>query len=704
MLLRLFGPTGGATLGPRATAVLTIKDDEKPGILQWSAPAYTVSEAGPAVTVSVKRSGGSAGAVSVDFATLNGTATAGSDYASTTGTLGFAAGQLTQSASVAITEDALAEGNESFGLVLSNPRGGASLGAISTATVTITDNEQTLAFAAAAYSMSETSPSATITVKRLGGSAGNVGVDYAASGGTATPGLDYTLSSATLTFGPGVTSRTFAVPLVKDTVHEADETVLLTLSNPSGGAGVGTPGTTTLTILDNDAAGVLHFGAATVNVKEDAGSVTLTVTRTGGLASDVTVGFVTADGTATAGSDYDLTIGTLSFAANQISQTLSIPISDDSAPEGDETFSVTLLPPTGGASLGSPATEVVTILDNESTVQFSAPTYSAGESAGTATITVKRSGPTTGSATVQYATSNGTAVAGSDFAGTSGTLSFGPGMASRTFKVTIINDTAVEGDETLGLLLSNPTGGASLGQPSAATLTIVDNEGPGTLQFSATSYTVKEVGPTATITVQRVGGAGGTVTVDYTTADGTALAGLDYTGRSGTLSFGPGVTSQTFAVPITSDTEDEANETVLLNLSNPGGGAALAPPPRDAAVLTITDDDAAGTLAFDSTIYSVGEDGQYATITVVRSGGAASGARADYSASGGSASDGLDFQAVSGTLFFDAGVTSQSFSVPILQYALSEGGETINLSLSNAQGGAVLGGPSSAVLWIVDDE
>src|SRR5262249_21162935 len=142
------------------------------------------------------------------------------------------------------------------------------------------------------------------------------------------------------------------------------------------------------------------------------------------------------------------------------------------------------------------------------TVQFNNATYSVIENGGTATITVTRAGGSSGSVTVNYATSNGTATAGSDYTTTSGTLTFADGETSKTFTVPIIDDTAVEGNETINLTLSSP-GGAALGSQSTAVLTIQDDDvaQPGVLQFSASAYTVNESQGTVTITVTRTGGS-----------------------------------------------------------------------------------------------------------------------------------------------------------------------------------------------------
>jgi ELWxxDGT repeat protein len=698
-LIRLFGPTGGATLGPIDTAQLLIRDNDSAGRLQLSSSKYSGAEGGSAV-LTVKRLGGTLGAVSVEYLASDGTAQQPGDYAPTAGTLSFAAGQATASFSVALAEDALSEGTESFGVTLSNPAGMATLGAPTTAEVSILDTDSTVAFSNPLYSVGETGQ-ASILLKRAGDLSGTLSVAFATADGTATAVDDYAPLATTLDFGPGVASSSVVIGIVADTLDELDETVLLT-ATPLGG----TPVHASLKIGDNDAAGSARFTVASARIGEDAGSVVLSVARSGGSASGVSVDYVTQDGTATAGLDYDASSGTLSFGAGQSSKTVAIAILGDALPEGDESFSVLLQNPQGGVGVGSPGSVVVTIADGESALSFAAPEVAVGEAGKSATLTVRRSGATGGTVTVGYATANGTAHAPGDYtAVTAGTLSFGPGVTSRTLKVTIVNDAHVEGDEAFSVALGPPTGGAALGDLPVCSVKILDNEGPGTLQLSATAYTVKELGPLAVITVQRSGGTGGTVRVDYQTGDGSAVDGLDYAVTSGTLTFGPGVVNQTIGVPITSDTEDEGAETLTFSLSNPAGSPK---PPligaRDSATITILDDDSGGSVAFAAPVFTAGEGAGVALISVVRTGGSASGASIDYEVSDGSAAGGADFQALSGTLVFEAGVTSLTIEVPILQDGLQEGGETVELTLSDPAGGATLGSTSSATLWVVDDE
>src|SRR6185436_9386315 len=556
--------------------------------------------------------------------------TAESDYKTVSGTLTLAAGVTSKTFTVPILSDTVDESNETVNLALSGPTGGALMGPRSAAVLTITDNDSggALRFSAATYSVGETGTYVTITVTRTGGTASGVTVDYATGGGTATAGVDYTGNSGTLTFASGQTSKTFTVYSLVDSLDEPNETVILTLSNPTGGATLGTPNSATLTITDNDVGGTLKLSAATYSAGEAGGSATITVTRSGGSASGVTVHYAAGDGTATAGSDYSSTSGTLTFAAGETTKTFAVPILNDPLGEGNETVNLTLSNPTGGATLATPNAAVMTIVDDEVVLQFSASSYSITENTTNASITVARSGPTTGAVSVGYSMSNGTATSGLDYTAVSGTVSLGAGVTSKTFTVPILGDTLDEANETVNLALSGPTGGALLGPRNTAILTITDNDSGGALKFSVATYTVSEATASATVTVSRSGGTASGVTVDYVMSNGTATAGSDYTATPGTLSFASGQTSRTFTVPILPDTLDEANETVVLTLSNPTGGATLGT--TNPATLTITDNDVGGALKFSAATYSAGEAGASATITVTRSGGTASGVTVEY--------------------------------------------------------------------------
>src|SRR5262249_47268964 len=139
----------------------------------------------------------------------------------------------------------------------------------------------------------------------------------------------------------------------------------LTLSSPSGGATLGTQSTAALTIVNDDIAGTLQFSNANYSVSENGGIATITVTRTGGSAGSVSVNYATSNGTATAGSEYTATSGPLTFADGETSKTFTIPITDDSVVEPNETVNLTLSGATGGATLGTQATATLTIQNDD---------------------------------------------------------------------------------------------------------------------------------------------------------------------------------------------------------------------------------------------------------------------------------------------------------------------------------------------------
>src|SRR5678815_1163412 len=179
---------------------------------------------------------------------------------------------------------------------------------------------------------------------------------------------------------------------------------------------------------------IIQFTAATYQVDETAGSVTISVQRIGDTTGTATVHFAASNGTATAGSDYGTQgsttppSGTLGFGPGQIVATFTIPIlNSGSSCEGDETVNLSLNTPSFGTVLGSRNTSTLTILDTSACINFTSPTYTVTENKGPAQISVSRSGPTGIPATVQFSTSDLTAVAGVDYTAVNRTVTFLPG-------------------------------------------------------------------------------------------------------------------------------------------------------------------------------------------------------------------------------------------------------------------------------------
>jgi len=223
-----------------------------------------------------------------------------------------------------------------------------------------------LAISAAAYTVAQAAGTLTVSVTRTGGSAGAVGVSYATRNGTATAGTDYTSASGALTWAAGDTAaKSFVVPVSNATPFTGTRSFDVAISAPTGGATLGTPASATVTVNGSGvapAAGALALAAASEAVGQASGTVTLSVTRTGGTAGAVTIQYSTADGTAKAGTDYTASSGSLAWASGDgAARSIAVPLSNATPFSGARSFSVTLATPSGGATLGTPASATVTI-------------------------------------------------------------------------------------------------------------------------------------------------------------------------------------------------------------------------------------------------------------------------------------------------------------------------------------------------------
>jgi hypothetical protein len=338
----------------------------------------------------------------------------------------------------------------------------------------------------------------------------------------------------------------------------------------------------------------IQMTSDTITTFEGNSSLQLTVTRNGDVSGTSMVGYATSDGTATAGSDYVATSGTLTFAPNETSKTITVPVLDDNIWEGaSENFSLTLNNPGSGVNLNQPASTVITVNDSRTKpsifISFSQSVIEGNSGTTNALIPVSLSNGSFQTITVDYATANNSAIAGSDYTGVTGTLTFPPGTTTQSISVPIIGDPDDEGNETFFINLSNQTNATFISN-SQSTVTIVNDDGPPTLQFSTTQYQVNEGAGSAVITVTRLGKADNPVSVDFTTVDGSAAQTRDYSITAGTLSFAAGETSKTFRVLITDDAYLESTEFLNMTLSIATGiGASLGAP--SLARLSIIDND-----------------------------------------------------------------------------------------------------------------
>lgn len=565
------------------------------GTFQFLSANFLAHESSTNAVISVIRTGGTSGgnadgsgSVSVSYATSPDTAVAGVNYLDVSGSLTFPEGEVIQTFVVPVLDDGVVTSNLILDLTLS--ANGATAPAVvgnNAANLTILNDDSSLSFSSAFYSAPKNviNGQAQINIIRNGGLAGSASVVFSTvAGGTAVPGSDYTPVSVPVNFAPGVSNVVVNVPILNNPQPEGNLTVALQLSNPSGSV-LSAPANATLSIVDTvNSPGQLAFDSAAYTVTEGGGvgytNVYITVDRTLGSYGTVTANFYTLDGTATSGAKYIQTNGVLTFAAGETTKTFPVFVRNTSTAEGPETFSVVLTNVGGGAIITSPATTVVTIINTNMGVGFVSGTSSftepSGAANGTLQLQVARYNNTNGTISVNYSTTNGSAVSGVNFVGVSnGSLTFNPGETLKTITIYTMYDPRPIGDLTFTVGLANPTGGAQLAAPKSVVVT--DHDINTAISFvTATNSVARNAGYLA-VYVTNSNPNVDPVSVYYSTTDGSAVAGKDYVATSGTLSFTNGAALNGFLVNILVNNSVQSNRTFNITLSNPSGAGVLQP-------------------------------------------------------------------------------------------------------------------------------
>ena len=548
---------------------------------------------------------------------------------------------------------------------------------------------------------------ANVVVRLSEAAAQEVKVNYALSTGSlsdsATAGQDFTVISGTLTFAPGETTKVVAVPIVGDTLHEFDELFALNLSNPVNARISDALAVIRITNNDSEPSAIINdVSVAEGNPSSESKTATFTVTLNAPSAKVVRIDYATAAGTATAGVDYGTPTGSVLFAPGSTTGTINVQIGGDTMHEPDETFFVNLSNP--GDSTIADAQGVGTILNDDPLPTITALSTSGSEATGAdsaATLTVRLSNTSSQQVTVDYATADGTAQAGTDYAAASGKLTFAPGETLKTVSLTIKDDTVDEASESFLINFSNPTNATIAAvQPSCQ---IIDNDGPA---VSINDVSVVEgqsgrVSATLTLSLSAPSPQGVVVRASTTngTAAGTAVPNDDYqqvTNR--TVVFAPGVTTATLSVFVNGDLIIEPDETFFIDLSQPQD-CTIA---DSRGVVTIVNDDVTS-VRFASDALAVNEKDGSVLVTVERVGDLSGAFLANYTTFDDTATERSDYTDARGLLRFESGESSKTFTVFITDDALVETPEQFNLGLSGAAGQAT-NSPSQIQVTVNSDD
>ena len=585
------------TYGDQPTAVLTIVNVDS--AINFTTPTYLVTKyagnvpAGSA-RIYVSRIGAAYGTSTVVFnTTTNGNATVNTDYLVQTNILvTFAPGVSNQTVLIPII-NGVSDGTRTVSMQLSQVTQSV-LGSTSNAVLSILDGTLlpgVFALAATNYVVSEGGgvgyTNAVVTVLRTNGSSGIVGVSYYTADGTAAGsalggGGKYVITAGILTFADGEMSKTITIPVANTATVEPTETFSISLTNATGGAGLLAPTNGTITILNTNTG--FAFTVSTNSVLETAGMVYVTVSRYNNLSGGVSVNYATTNGTAVSGVNYTATSGTLNFSNNQSLYTIPMPILYDTNVTGDLQFTMGLLSPSGGAQIGIPSMTTIIIKDVDTGLSFTTNATTVMKNGTNVVLTVRCSNTNAEPVSVNFATSNGSAVAGVDYTATNGVLTFSNGVATQTITVPILKNSGLNGSHLFTVGLFNPTGTGRILSPSTNLVTILDSNSG--LHFSSANYLANKTDGVSLITVYRTEYTDTVSSVDFVVTNGTAIAGTNFTATNGTLLFDKGVTAQSFSVQIIPILVVQPDLTVSLQLSNPTNGVIDSPA---AAFLTIHD-------------------------------------------------------------------------------------------------------------------
>jgi CSLREA domain-containing protein len=619
---------GRALLPGEVQAIYAAQSSGKckpPPVVQFSSNTFgPYSEGVGNATLTVTRTGDISITSTVAYSKTNVSTTNGDFTGTTSGVVSFAAGEASKDISIGINDDSTYEGTESFTVALSAPSVG-TIGAQGSASVSITDNDT-------APTLSINDPPAVteggdvvFTVTQSAATELETSFEYSTADGTAKAPGDYTAVTTATGLGTipaGETTTTITIGTNNDTIYEGgNETFTVTLSDPPTNATIA-DGTGTGTIQDNDTQPTISINDVTQIEGNGPGTTgfLFTVSLSNPSYQTITVNYATQDGTtnpATAGSDYVAIATTpLTFNPGETSQTVTVLVNGDTTHEADETFFVNLTNPSNVTSGDMQGLGTITNDDplpaisiNDATPQNEGNTHDPGNTPDETnhTFTVSLANPSDQTITVDYATANGSATAGSDYVAISTTtLTFNPGETSKPVVVVVKGDKIYEANEKFYVNLSNASPNATINDGQGEG-TILNDDDPPTLSINDRSNNEGTIpGPTAsptptplpyttmTFTVTKAGSTALNATVKFATANGTAIgntnpcpSGDDYQSQSdGTLTFLPNETTKQITVSVCKDSAYEANETFFVNLSTP----------VDA---TLTDDQGQGTILND---------------------------------------------------------------------------------------------------------
>lgn len=712
--------SAGLASGTNVSTSITVVDDDAATI---SINDISIQEGNAGTTdfeFTVSLSGVVDGAVSLNYATATSTAGA-ADFTAASGSVSFSAlSTESQTITVSVSGDSVVELNEEFLVNLSglNASGlNVTLADNQGRATILNDDQATLSISDVAVNEGNAGASVysfNVTLSHDVDSA--VSVDFSTTDDSATSPADFTaITSNTISFdGTAGEIETIQVLVVAETVQEIDETFFVDLIsvNASSRNVIIADGRGTGTIIDDDGISV-NLSASAVSGSE-AGTSTITVTATAASAvvGDQTMN-VNVSGDRISSSDYSLSANTITIADGATTGTVTFTVADDDLTEILETATLSLSGFPLALSAGLNTSVDIDLVDNDqTTLSVLDVTVTEGDSgSASATFTLIADNAVDAAYSVDYLTADGTAtVADSDYAGhVQTTLDFsGTAGQQLQFSIAVNGDENVELDETILVnFLNLQTSGRNVVLDRSSSTATITNDDAASLSISDVRMAEGDSGTTTfAIDVTLSHNVDTSFTVDYSTVDGTALSGSDFTAVSGaTLTFaGTSGEVQTAIISVTADTDaerDEVFQVILDNLMVAGSRAvSIADGTAD---VTIADDD--GVLVNFGVSSTSGAEADGTVITLVASAATplAEAETVDVIVTG-TGIHGNDYTLSAASITIAAGQTIGTATFTILDDTLVESLETAVISIVNPSIGIALGPVTTQAIEITSDD
>ena len=710
--LVLLDVTGGAAIGGTNPATLTIQNDDSQPTISVSDQSQAEGDVGTSnFEFNVTLSNASYQTITVHYATSDGTATAPDDYTPATDTLlTFNPGDTVKTVAISVNGDTTYESNETLSVNLSTATNATIADSPGVGTITNDDPAPSFSIDDVTHNEGDAgTANYTFTVTLAGTTALTSSVDFSTEDGSATlANNDYVASSGTLNFAPGDTSNQITVTVNGDTAVEPDETFSVRLANPTNAAILNAVGTGA---ISNDDTSV-SVAVLPATVAEDSGThLTYTFTRigvtTGSLMFNFSVGGTatfTTDYTQTGAATFTSSSGTAIFAAGNSTTTVTIYPTADTLYEPDETVILSAAPGTG-YNIGAPSEAIGTITDDDAapTISISDVSLDEGDS-GTTTFSfaVSLSNASSTNITVDFATEDGTSTQPSDYTVKSGTVTFLPGETSKQIAIEVNGDVTYETNESFFVNLNNNSANSTLGNSQGVGTIFNDDSVPALAIGDVTQPEGNSGTNNFDFAVMLSHPSYQTITVHYSTTDGTASQPGDYNMTSGTVTFDPGDTSKTVSVSVNGDTAFEADETFSVNLDTPTDSTIV----DGAGTGTIQNDDNQPTVQFSAASSAGAESVSPVTLEVTLSNSSYQTVTVDYAANGASSTStggGVDYTLAPGTLTFNPGDTSRSVTLLVNNDNLHENDELVIVDLSSPTN-ATAGSPATHAYTIQDND